>query len=756
MSVPLGIDLGNLTSVLAVARNRGIDVIVNEVSNRSTPSLVAFGPKNRYIGESAKTQEISNLKNTIGSLKRLIGKSFDDPDVQIEQKYLNTKLINLNGSVAVNVVYIDGETHTFTATQLLAMYLNKLKEITKVEVKGPVDDTVLAVPVWFTDNQRRAIADSVKIAGLNPVRIINDVTAAAVGYSVFKSDIPEEKPRIVSFVDLGHSSYTVSIASVKKGELKILSSAFDKHFGGRDIDIAITEHIADIFKDKYRLDIRSNPKAYARALVAAEKAKKVLSANTSAPINIESIMNDVDVSTILKREELEELIQPLLNRIHLPIQQALTSAGLTSDKIEVVEVIGGTSRVPSIKTKLSEIFNKNLSFTLNQDEAIARGAAFTCAIHSPTLRVRPLKIEDINLNAVSLNWEKIEGENTDHFEIFPENTNYPSTKFITLYRRNDFDIEAFYSNPEHLQKGINKWIGKWSIVGVSDYTKSLGDDEKDQEYVVKIKLRQDPSGLYSAESAFISAQETFEEPIEEPEKPVENNKSEKETEIETKKETENDEEKPEEIIPKTKTVKRWVKKTDLKLIHTHNGVDDKTRNELIEKELELISQDKLVAETEHRKNALEEYIYSLRSKIEDQYSQFASEEEKDKLRKLLLDAEDWLYEDGYDTTKSQYIAKYEELASIGNVIKGRYLAKQEEERQAAQKIRDAEIAKKLAEKQAIEKAAAEKLAAEKAAAEKLAAEKATTEEDVKKKDSEPVKDAEGDVTLPDVQVDELD
>ncbi|GME98088.1 unnamed protein product [Ambrosiozyma monospora] len=201
---------------------------------------------------------------------------------------------------------------------------------------------------------------------------------------------------IVAFVDIGHSSYTVSIGALKKGELKILGSAFDKHFGGRDFDRAITEHFADEFKAKYKIDIRENAKGYARVLAAAEKLKKVLSANTQAPINIESVMNDVDVSSQLTRDELEEFVAPLLARINVPIEQALETAGLKTEDIDSIEVIGGCTRVPSVKAKLAEIFGKPLSFTLNQDEAIARGAAFICAMHSPTLRVRPFKFEDVN------------------------------------------------------------------------------------------------------------------------------------------------------------------------------------------------------------------------------------------------------------------------------------------------------------------------------------------------------------------------
>ncbi|ODQ65928.1 heat shock protein-like protein SSE1 [Nadsonia fulvescens var. elongata DSM 6958] len=677
MSVPFGLDFGNSTSVIGVARNRGIDVIVNEVSNRSTPSLVAFGNKNRFIGETAKSQEISNIKNTVGSLKRIIGTAFGSAEMEVEKKFANTPLINVDGQVGVKVKYL-GEQTEFSATQLVAMYLNKIKSTTMTEVKGNVSDIVIAVPAWYSDVQRRAMADAAVIAGLNPVRIVNDTTAAAVGYGVFKTDLPEDKPKVVAFVDVGHSTYTVSIGSFKKGELKILGTATDKNFGGRDFDYAITEHFANIFNDKYKIDIRTNAKAYSRVLAAAEKLKKVLSANTVAPINIESVMEDVDVSSSMKREELEEYVQPLLNRLHVPIEAALKSAGITAAELDTVEVIGGSSRIPSIKDKLAEIFDKPLSFTLNQDEAIARGAAFICAIHSPTLRVRPFKFEDINLHSVTYKWDAIADEDISELEVFPKNGFFPSTKIITLFRSEDFELEAQYTTLEGLPEGTKSFVGRWAVKGV----KPLDNGEP---IACKLKLRNDPSGFYTIEEAYTSEEVEFQEPIED------------------NSETKEGEEK--EI--QYRTVKKWVKRDDLTLVNTHNGLEESILTSYTEKEAQMTVEDKLVKDTEDRKNALEEYIYEIRAKIEEEYSSFASEAEKERLSTMLMNAEDWLYDAGEDASKAQYIAKTEELQSLGNLIRGRYLSKVEEERQAKLAKHEAEQQRKLAEIMAANKAARE-------------------------------------------------
>lgn len=684
MSVPFGVDLGNNNTVIACAKNRGIDIVVNEVSNRSTPSLVGFGPKSRYLGETAKNQQTSNIKNTVENLKRIVGLPHNHPDFKIEQQYFTVPLVQnkKDHGVAAKVKYM-GKDHEFTATQLLAMYLDKIKDTAVKETKGNINDICLSVSGWYTEKQRRAAADACKIAGLNPVRIVNEMTAAAVGYGVFKAaDLPEDEYKKVAFVDVGHSSYQVSIAAVKRGELKILGAAYDKHFGGRNFDYAIAEHFADEFKKKYKIDVRENPKAYYRVLTAAEKLKKVLSANTQAPFNIESVMNDVDVSSSLTREELENLVKPLLEKIHVPIQSALKDAGLKSEDLDSVEVIGGSSRIPAVKTKISEVFNKPLSFTLNQDEAIAKGNAYICACHSPTVRVRPFKFEDYNQYTVSYFWDKEDNEDEDHLEVFPKGGLFPSTKMITLYRKGpSFEVEAKYTKPKELPKGTEHFIAKWKIGNVEP---SAGESS----IAVKLKLRNDPSGFYTIESAHTVEEQIVKELIEPKEGESKGN------------DEEDGEEEEATAEPQYKEVKKLVKKNDCSIEVECAALPEAQLQKFIEEEGQMLAEDKLVADTEERKNQLEEYIYELRGKLGDQYKDFAKKEEVEKLTGLLQKAEDWLYEDGYESTKAKYIAKYEELASIGNVIRGRFLAKEQEKKEQFRQKQEAAQAQAMAEKMA--------------------------------------------------------
>ncbi|KAG0000002.1 adenyl-nucleotide exchange factor sse1 [Modicella reniformis] len=641
MSV-VGIDLGNLQTIIAVARNRGIDVICNEVSNRFTPSLVSFGPKQRYLGETAKTQEISNFKNTISSLKRIIGRTFADKEIQeIEKQYLTAPIVDLNGQLAVKINYQGQET---TFTQVFAMYLTKMKEITAAETKLPVSDCVIAIPAWYTDAQRRAVLDSAEIAGLNVLRLINDSTATALGYGITKTDLPEDKSRNVCFVDVGHSTYTVSIVSFIKGQLTVLSRAFDRHFGGRDFDRMLVDHFAAQFKTKYGIDVKSNGKAIIRLMSGCEKLKKVLSANAEAPLNIESIMEDRDVSSMMKRVEFEELAKDLLSRVEAPLQQALDEAGLTKDQIDAVELVGGSTRIPAVKERFQTFFGKELSSTLNLDEAVARGAALQCAILSPAFKVREFMVKDITNYPIKITWQPTPEEDETELVVFNKNNTIPSTKILTFYRSGPFDLEAYYADPEHIPAGINPWVGRFSIKNV--------EPVDGEPACVKVKAKINIHGVLTVESAHVVEVVVNEEPIEE------NANAEADTEN------------PD--TPKTRKVKKLVKKNDLPVVSATSSLDQSILKEWREKELEMIASDKLVVDTEMAKNTLEEYIYDTRSKLNGVYQDYINPADKEKFIQDLNDAENWLYDEGDETTKSVYNSKLAELQIVGDPIIHRY------------------------------------------------------------------------------------
>ena len=583
----------------------------------------------------------------------------------------------------------------FTATQLVSMFLSKVKATASAELKLPVSDIVISVPPWFTDVQRRSILDAAEIAGLKLLRLINDTTATALGYGITKLDLPtaEEKPRRVAFIDIGHSNYACSVVEFKKGELNVKSTAYDRHFGGRDFDKALVDHFAKEFKEKYKIDINTNPKALVRVAAAAEKMKKILSANAQAPLSIESLMNDVDVSSMMKRDELEALIQPLLDRVTVPLEQALIEAKLKPEDIDSVEMVGGCTRVPALKERISKFFGKQLSFTLNQDEAVARGCAFSCAILSPVFRVRDFSVHDIVNYPIEFSWEQspdIPDEDTS-LTVFNKGNIMPSTKILTFYRKQPFDLEAKYAKPEMLPGKMNAWIGRFSVKGVKA-------DSQEDFMICKLKARLNLHGVLNVESGYYVEDVEIEEPV--PEEKESEKKDAKENKEGEKKDgdvstnpcistpfpltcvleepatsaphklkglfkdayadakrtflgnkpltnpseqamdtTEDKANGTAEPKPKTRKIKKQVRKGDLPLSAGTASLDQATKDAAAEKESQMFMEDKLVADTEDKKNELESYIYELRGKIDDQYSEFASEDEKAKLKEKLEQSE---------------------------------------------------------------------------------------------------------------------
>ncbi|RKO86845.1 Hsp70 protein-domain-containing protein [Blyttiomyces helicus] len=532
MSV-VGIDFGNLNAVVAVARNKGIDVITNEVSNRATPSLVSFGEQQRYLGEAAKTQEMFNFKNTVFGLKRLIGRPFTDPDVMnVEKKYINANLVEgERGEVAAAVQY-QGEIRHFSYTQIAAMFLGNVKEFTSAEIKIPVTDAVISVPGWFTDRQRRAILDAAQVAGINILRILNDLTAAALGYGLTKLDLPDpsdakHKPRNVVFVDLGHSSFQVSVVSFVKGKLVVKGTSYDRNLGGRDFDELLVDHFTKIFDAKYKMDIKSNAKAIFRLRAACEKVKKILSANAKTVLNVECLLDDKDVRAEVDRAEFEELIAPLVARLTGPLEKALAAAEVTADEVDFVEMIGGSTRIPAVKETLAKFFGGNLdenklSTTLNQDEAVSRGCALQCAILSPVFKVRDFSTQEWNNYPIELAWDasvapapKSGEPAVTSIDAFPVGNDIPSKpKLLTFFRTLDsaeleanaghvsLDVKAVYGPSaidRNLPLGVGTEIGTWQLKNIRKLqahteAEAAGSTEP-HKATIKIKAKLDANGL---------------------------------------------------------------------------------------------------------------------------------------------------------------------------------------------------------------------------------------------------------------------
>ncbi|CBX99285.1 hypothetical protein LEMA_P085240.1 [Plenodomus lingam JN3] len=424
---------------------------------------------------------------------------------------------------------------------------------------------------------------------------------------------------------------------------------------------------------------------------------------------------------------------PLLERATAPIEQALAEAKLTPADIDAIEMVGGCTRVPAIKARIQEYFGKPLSFTLNQDEAVARGCAFSCAILSPVFRVRDFSVHDMVVYPVEFTWEKSEDipDEDTNLTVFNKGNVMPSTKILTFYRKHPFDLEARYAKPEQLPGKANPWIGRFSVKGVKE-------DPKGDFMICKLKARLNIHGVLNVESGYYVEEVEVEEPIPEPpqdekkegdvrnssflsdlskgrisppaEPAAKRHKSDESVPLarppasaSTTDELTHltqamdvDKDAPKEP-PKTRKVKKQQRKGDLPLSAGTASLDETSKQTAAERENSMIMEDKLVADTENEKNNLESMIYELKDKILDVYADFASDDEKAKLNAKLEQIEEWLYDDGDDATKAQYVAKKEDIRSIAGPIIQRYNDKIEAERQAIMEKQQKEHAAKQAE-----------------------------------------------------------
>ncbi|KAK3002755.1 hypothetical protein RJ639_019892 [Escallonia herrerae] len=684
MSV-VGFDFGNESCVVAVARQRGIDVVLNDESKRETPALVCFGDKQRFLGTAGAASSLMNPKNTISQIKRMIGRPFADPELQQDLKALPFSVIEgPDGFPLIRALYL-GEVKTFTPTQILGMVLSNLKSIAETNLNAAVVDCCIGIPVYFTDLQRRAVLDAARIAGLHPLRLFHETTATALAYGIYKTDLPENDQLNVAFVDVGHSSMQVCIAGFKKGQVKILSHSFDRSLGGRDFDEVLFKHFAEKFKVEYKIDVYQNARACLRLRAACEKLKKVLSANPEAPLNIECLMDEKDVRGFIKRDEFEQISIPILERVKKPLEKALSEAGLTVDSIYAVEVVGSGSRVPAIIKILTEFFGKEPRRTMNASECVAKGCALECAILSPTFKVREFHVNESFPFSITLSWKGAApdtqsgaAENQQSTTIvFPKGNQIPSVKALTFYKPGTFTVDVQYADVNEVQAPAK----------ISTYTIGPFQCTKSEPATVKVKARLNLHGIVSVESATLLEEEEAEVPVVKESAneggkmdtdgaPTDVPPSTAETDINMQDakgaaDTPGEDngvpesgDKPAqmETDAKVKVPKKKVKKTIIPVKElVHGGMVAADLEKAVEKEFEMALQDRVMEETKDKKNAVESYVYDMRNKLYDKYQDFVTEPEKEEFIAKLQEVEDWLYEDGEDETKGVYIAKLEEL-----------------------------------------------------------------------------------------------
>ncbi|GAU40050.1 hypothetical protein TSUD_258430, partial [Trifolium subterraneum] len=675
MSV-VGFDIGNENCVIAVVKQGGVDVLLNDQSNRETPAIICFGEKQRFLGSAGAASAMMHPKSTVSQVKSLIGKRYDDPDVQNDLKMLTVETLEgSGGGILIHLEYLK-EDHKFMPVQILAMLFAHLKAIAENDLGTTVSECVIGVPLYFTDLQRREYLDAATIVGLNPLKLIHDCTAIGLGYGVYKTDFPDGDPIYVAFIDIGHCDTQVAIAEFQAAKMKILSHTFDSSLGGRDFDEVLFRHFAETFKEQYDIDVYSNDKACNRLRAACEKLKKVLSANLEAPLNIECLMDEKDVSGFIKREEFENLASGLLERISIPCNRALADAGLSVDKIDSVELVGSGSRIPAITRLLTSLFEKELSRTLNASESVARGCALQCAMLSPASRVKEYEVEDSTPFSIGLSSDEGPICEKSNGILFPKGEPFPSSKTITLQGSKLLRLEAVYPILHELPKGISPKISCYTIgpLHESDGSKA----------VVEVIFQLNLHGNLSIESSTLienhvedsvttrdnhSNSDTMDveptsEPISEPISETDQNVN-----------AHSINQKSESLHTSSDGTGKDKAERRLNLSVSETIFGGMTGAELVEareKERQLIQQDVAMELTKNKKNTLEAYVYDTRNKLINEYRNFASEQEKDEISRSLEETEKWLYNEGNDETIHTYFEKLEDLKQLVDPVDNRY------------------------------------------------------------------------------------
>uniref|UniRef100_A0A8C8E3B4 Heat shock protein 4b n=1 Tax=Oryzias sinensis TaxID=183150 RepID=A0A8C8E3B4_9TELE len=624
---------------------------------------------------------VTNCKNTVQGFKRFHGRVFSDPYVQSIKNSLVYDIAQMpTGTTGIKVTYMEEE-KLFSIEQITAMLLTKLKETAESALKKPVFDCVVSVPCYYTDAERRSVVDAAQIAGLNCLRLMNETTAVALAYGIYKQDLPapEEKARNVVFVDLGHSGYQTSVCAFNKGKLKVLATACDPQLGGKDFDEMLVQHFCEDFGKRYKLDVKTKPRALVRLYQECEKLKKLMSANSSdLPLNIECFMNDIDVTGKMNRGQFEEMCADILTRVEPPLQSLLEQAKLKKEDIYAVEIVGGASRIPAVKERISKFFGKELSTTLNADEAVARGCALQCAILSPAFKVREFSITEVVPYPISLKWHSAAEDGLSDCEVFPKNHAAPFSKVLTFYRREPFSLEAYYSCPSELPYP-DPTIGQFLIQKV--VPQASGESSK-----VKVKVRVNIHGIFSVSSASlveVQKSDETEEPMETEQAATDKDgevpqSADVQKETEEKTTEENKGEKKSDQPPQAKKAKVKTKVLELPIENSPQWqLANDMLNLFVENEGKMIMQDKLEKERNDAKNYVEEYVYDMRDKLHGIFEKFVSESDRDALSLKLEDTENWLYEDGEDQPKQVYIDKLAELKKLGQPIQERYLEAEE-------------------------------------------------------------------------------
>lgn len=639
----VGIDIGDHSTYIAVAKQGGVETIANDYTQRNTPTIVALGGRQRFMGVSAENQRNLNVKNTVSYFKNFLGRSYKDEYVQKELNEIGADVVELeDGKVGFKI-----HNNTYRPEQILAMMFTKVKDIVRNDQGEDIETCVVSVPVHFTETQRSAIKDAAKIAKLNLVQIMNDTSALALAYGKTKNDLTsdERNPRYVVFIDCGSGGLQTTMVGITKEKAAVLGSSSSTCTGGKFLDKALLDHLVQEIETKYKCQIRSNAKALNKLRIAVEKIKKQMSANSNKlPFQLDSLVDDIDVNVSIDRATFEELIKTQLDEIRKTFVNLMNSTTVKKEQLHSVEIAGGSTRIPAVKQIIQEVFGMTPSSSLNADEGVSKGCGLQAAEHSEKFRTKKFEIQEVVTNGIEAVY--VHEGNQEKVLIYDEGDNASDERMINLRTDLPVSIALQYSENVNVE---NKFITLYQI-----------ESENARNADLELVFRMTHNGMIKMEKVQVMTKEVP--------------KRRKTTE-------------PAQEMEQREPANNTVACCELKFNETSLGgmVQDMV-NHFSNYEVQMIKEDINEISRQEAKNMLEEQLYKYRAAINENAEGIEEEDAFKNIKDYFEQTENWLYEEGEDAPEQTYkdiLKSFHEKMNVFQMWKTKFMqmkAKEEEKR----------------------------------------------------------------------------